>query len=111
MSIEDLSAFFSRLESDTALQEQAFALQDVAGPDRLEGLCRLAKEHGFEVTSEDWQHEAAGPAIAGLEDDALRTVVGGVCFNGAGAYGAEGSLGWGLGPCEKNVGAAQGPCG
>jgi len=111
MSIEDLTAFFGKLESDADLRDKAFGLQAAGGAERVDALCRLAKDSGFAVTPEDWQHEAAGPAIAALEDESLRGVVGGVCFNGAGAYGAEGSLGWGLGNCDKNVGAAQGPCG
>ena len=76
MSIEDLTAFFGRLESDADLRDKAFGLQD-AGAERVDALCRLAKDSGFEVTPEDWQHEAAGPAIAALDDESLRKVVGG----------------------------------
>lgn len=90
MSIEDLSAFFTRLQEDEALREQAFGLQDAGGAERLDGLCRLAGEHGFDVTPEDWKHEAAGPAIAALDDESLRQVVG-----GEGYYDIGGVDGWG----------------
>jgi predicted ribosomally synthesized peptide with nif11-like leader len=109
VSIDDLTAFFAQLQNDQALQDQARALQGAPDDERLDGLCRLAGEHGFDVTPADWQHEAAGPAIAALDDESLRGVVGGACGEGAGAYGAE-SLGWGLGHCGENVGAATGPC-
>ena len=111
MSIEDLTAFFGRLESDEDLRDKAVELQDAGGAERVDALCRLAKEYGFEVTPEDWRHEAAGPAIAALEDESLRTVVGGVCFNGAGAYSAEGSLGAAAGLCDQSLGKALGHCG
>jgi predicted ribosomally synthesized peptide with nif11-like leader len=77
MSIEDLKAFFARLESDEALRAQAFSLE--GADERVDGLCLLAKEQGFDVTPEDWQHEAAGPAVAALDDESLRKVVGGAC--------------------------------
>ena len=60
MSIEDLTAFFAKLESDQALQDQALALQGARGEERLAGLTSLAAEHGFTVTAADWEHEAAG---------------------------------------------------
>ena len=77
MSIEDLSAFFSILEGDDALREQAFALRDAAAGASIDGLCRLAAERGLDVTPDDWKDEAAGSAIAALEDESLRHVVGG----------------------------------
>ena len=87
MSIEDLTAFFGRLESDADLRDKAVELQDAGGAERLDALCRLAKDSGFEVTPEDWQHEAAGPAIAALDDESLRKVVGGAGCDSPGALG------------------------
>ena len=94
MSIEDLTAFFAKLESDEAMQDQALALQGAPGEERLAGLTSLAAAHGLTVTAADWVHEAAAPAIAALEDETLRDVA-------AGAYGAQGG----------SLGAAAGSCG
>ena len=97
MSIEDLSAFLTKLQGDTALRDQALAMQDAEGAERADGLCRLAQEHGFDVTLEDWAHEAAGPAIASLDDESLRKVVGGSCDSpgllGGGPQGDEPFMG------------------
>jgi predicted ribosomally synthesized peptide with nif11-like leader len=101
MSIEDLTAFFAKLESDEALQDEALALQGARGEERLAGLTSLAAAHGFTVTAADWEHEAAGPAIAALEDEKLRNIAGGGCGEAAGAYGAQGG----------SLGAAGGSCG
>ena len=96
MSIEDLTAFFAKLESDQALQDQALALQGARGEERLAGLTSLAAEHGFTVGAADWEHEAAGPAVAALEDEKLRDVVGGGCGDAVGFSQAQGgSLGLG----------------
>jgi len=85
MPIDDLKAFFAKLETDTALQEQARALQGSADDERVAGLCRLAADAGFTVTSEDWSSAAAGAAAAELDDESLRAVVGGLCSSpGAG---------------------------
>ena len=92
MSIEGLSEFFTRLQEDDALREQAFALEGVEGVERRDGLCRLAAEHGFDVTPADWEHEAVGPAVAAFEDDALRDVVGGLGC-GIPGYGVGGQHG------------------
>lgn len=82
MAIDDLSAFFARLQQDAALRDQALALQDEDGADRLDGLCRLAREHGFDVAPEDWQHADAKDAAAALDDESLRKVAGGsICFS------------------------------
>ena len=111
MSIDDLTAFFAKLEGDEALQDEALSLQGVRGEERLAGLMRLAAQHGFSVTASDWAHEAAGPAIAALEDEQLRDIVGGGCADTAGLAGAQGSLGAAAGcGCGQGVGAfgAQG---
>jgi len=79
MPIDDLQAFFTRLETDAALQEQARALQGGADDERVAGLCALAAEAGFAVTAEDWMSAAAGTAAAELDDESLRAVVGGLC--------------------------------
>ena len=97
MSVEDLTAFLTRLQGDDALGEQAQAMQDAEGGARIDGLCRLAQEHGFDVTPADWAHEAAGPAIASLDDESLRKVVGGSCDSpgalGGGPQGDEPFMG------------------
>ena len=76
MSIDDMTAFFARLQEDPALQEKARA---VSGEDveRIDAVCRLAAEQGLTVTPEDLRSEQAGPAVAALDDEALRQVVGG----------------------------------
>jgi predicted ribosomally synthesized peptide with nif11-like leader len=79
VSIEDLSAFFDKLQSDEDLRDRAFGLQGGGAAHRIDGLCSLAQEHGFDVKPEDWEHEAAGPAVAALDDESLRKVVGGAC--------------------------------
>ena len=105
MSIEDLTAFFAKLESDQALQDQALALQGARGEERLAGLTSLAAEHGFTVTAADWEHEAAGPAVAALEDEKLRDVVGGGCGDAVGFSQAQGGS---LGKAEGSCGCGQG---
>lgn len=99
MSVEELTAFVRKLESDEGLRQQAAALQNAGGAERIDGLCRLAAEHGFDVSPADWEHEAAGPAVAALSEDALGTVVGAGCENAAGIE-YEQSLGASLGSCE-----------
>ena len=84
MPIEDLTAFFARLESDETLRDAAIGIEAAAGAERLDALCRLARDNGFAVTPEDWQHEAAAPAIAALDDESLRTVVGGTACDAVG---------------------------
>ena len=79
MPIDDLKAFFAKLETDAALQEQARALKGSADDERVAGLCRLAADAGFNVTPEDWTSAAAGSAAAELDDESLRAVVGGLC--------------------------------
>ena len=79
MPIDDLKAFFAKLETDAPLQEQARALQGSADAERVAGLCRLAADAGFTVTAEDWKSAAAGSAAAELDDESLRAVVGGIC--------------------------------
>jgi len=79
MPIDDLKAFFAKLETDTALQDRARALQGSADDERVAGLCRLAADAGFTVTPEDWKSAAAGSAAAELDDQSLRAVVGGLC--------------------------------
>jgi len=85
MPIDDLKAFFAKLETDAALQEQARALQGSADGERVAGLCGLAADAGFTVTPEDLSSAAAGTAAAELDDESLRAVVGGLCSSpGAG---------------------------
>ena len=72
MPIDDLQAFFTRLETDAALQGGA-------DDERVAGFCALAAEAGFAVTAEDWMSAAAGTAAAELDDESLRAVVGGLC--------------------------------
>ena len=79
MPIDDLKAFFAKLETDADLQEQARALHGSADAERVAGLCRLAADAGFTVTSEDLKSAAAGSAAAELDDESLRAVVGGLC--------------------------------
>ena len=88
MPIDDLKAFFAKLETDAALQEQARALQGSADDERVAGLCGLAADAGFTVTPEDLSSAAAGAAAAELDDESLRAVVGGLC----------GVIGFALGP-------------
>jgi predicted ribosomally synthesized peptide with nif11-like leader len=79
MPIDDLKAFFAKLETDTALQDKARALQGSAEGERVAGLCSLAAAEGLSVTPEDLKSAAAGSAVVELDDESLRAVVGGVC--------------------------------
>jgi predicted ribosomally synthesized peptide with nif11-like leader len=76
MSIDQLSAFIAHLQEDEALRQSATALGD---DEREAGLCRLAKEHGFDVTPEDLRAAHAVPAVAELDDTVLKDLVGGSC--------------------------------
>ena len=79
MPIDDLKAFFAKLESDADLQAKARALQGSAADERVAGLCALAADAGFSLTAEDLSSAAAGSAAAELDDQSLRAVVGGLC--------------------------------
>jgi len=79
MPIDDLKAFFTKLETDAVLQEQARALQGSPDDERVAGLCALAAEAGFTLTPEDLSSAAASTAAAELDDQSLRAVVGGLC--------------------------------
>ena len=79
MPIDDLKAFFAKLQTDTALQDKARALQTSPDDERVAGLCRLAADAGFTVMADDWKSAAAGTAAAELDDQSLRAVVGGIC--------------------------------
>ena len=84
MPIDDLKAFFAKLQTDTALQDKARALQTSPDDERVAGLCRLAADAGFTVMADDWKSAAAGTAAAELDDQSLRAVVGGVCSSPGG---------------------------
>lgn len=99
MSVEDLHTFFARLERDESLQDEARALDAGSDEERLAGLCRLAAREGLEVTPEDWRHESVGPAIAALDDERLRDIVGAGCGEGPGWTEVEGGLGAYGGSC------------
>ena len=79
MSADDLKAFFSRLETDSDLQEKSRALQSHSDAGRVKGLCDLAAACGLAVTAEDLSSAAAVPASGELDDRTLAAVVGGVC--------------------------------
>ena len=83
MSLDDLTAFFTRLQEDPTLQDKARA---VAGSDedRAAALCNLAADEGFAITPEDLRSEQAAPAIAALDDESLKQVVGGLFCNAPG---------------------------
>ena len=76
MSIDDMTAFFARLQEDPALQEKARAVSR-SDEERLDALCKLAADEGFSVTPEDLRSEQAKPAVAALDDETLQQVVGG----------------------------------
>ena len=117
MSVEDLHTFFNKLESDEALRQEVVALDATSDEERFAALHNLAAREGLEVTGEDWAHESVGPAVAALEDEELRGVVGAGCGEqagllagvglGAGGCGSVGALASGCG----SVGAAGGGCG
>jgi predicted ribosomally synthesized peptide with nif11-like leader len=104
MSVEDLHAFFGKLESDESLRRQAMELDALSGQERFAALYALATREGFDVTEEDWRHESVGPAVAELADEQLRDVVGAGCGALEGLCVPE-SLGWGSGGCGGSVGA------
>lgn len=75
MSVDDLTAFFERLQGDAALQEKVRAL--FGAEDRVAALCALAADEGFEFTAEELRSEQAKPSKAVLDDATLKEVVGG----------------------------------
>jgi len=120
MSVDDLHAFFTKLESDESLRQEVIALDAASEEERPEALYALAAREGFDVTEDDWRHESVVPAVAGLEDEALRSVVGGVGCQPWGLLG-EDSVGapvrgcgqpsvgaYGAGGCGQSLGAAGG---
>jgi predicted ribosomally synthesized peptide with nif11-like leader len=118
MSVDDLHAFFNKLVSDEELRREVIALDAATAEERFAALQALAARDGLEVTSEDWQHESVGPAVAALEDEELKSVVAAGCGDNAGLAG--GSVGFGTGGCGSvgaygagcgSVGAAGGSCG
>jgi predicted ribosomally synthesized peptide with nif11-like leader len=124
MSVDDLHAFFKKLESDEALRQEVIALDAATDDERLTALRALAGREGFVVVEEDWAHDSVAPAVAALEDEQLRGVVGGagcppwawIGARSAGAYGENGcgeSLGaYGGNGCGGSVGAgAASGCG
>lgn len=131
MSVDDLHAFFKKLEGDEDLRQEVVALEASPGDEGFAALQALAAREGYEVTEDDWKHESVGPAVASLSDDALRDVVaaagcvpwgaygsGGAiasgCDQSVGAFGGSGcggSVGWGASGCGGSVGANAGSCG
>ena len=76
MSLNDLTAFFERLQTDAALQEKTREL--FLADDREEALCRLASAEGFSFTVQELRSEQGKPALAALDDESLQEVVGGI---------------------------------
>jgi predicted ribosomally synthesized peptide with nif11-like leader len=75
MSLNDLSAFFEKLQDDPELQEKVRAV--FGAEDREEALCSLAEAEGFTFTVEELRSEQAKPSVGALDDAALHEVVGG----------------------------------
>ena len=123
MSLDDLHAFFRKLEGDEELRREVIALDAASDEERMAALQALAAREGFAVTAEDWQHDSVGPAVAELEVEELRRVVAAGCpenagflATGAGAFGENGcgaSLGaYGANGCGGgSVGYGAGGCG
>jgi predicted ribosomally synthesized peptide with nif11-like leader len=104
MSVDDLHAFFKKLEADESLRREVIALDARSDEERFQALQELAAREGLTVTEEDWRHESVAPAVAALEDETLRSVVGGAgCLN-SGAYG----VGLAGGGCDQSLGAYGG---
>jgi predicted ribosomally synthesized peptide with nif11-like leader len=75
MSLDDLSAFFLKLQEDPALQEKVRGL--MGAQDREAALCGLAAGEGFSFTVNELRSEQAKPSVAALDDETLKEVVGG----------------------------------
>jgi predicted ribosomally synthesized peptide with nif11-like leader len=71
MSAEQLSAFLEALQADAGLQEK---LKGIAGD--LEATVGIAKEAGFDVSTEDWLKILASQELE-LSDEELADVSGG----------------------------------
>jgi predicted ribosomally synthesized peptide with nif11-like leader len=67
MSKANVTAFIERVQNDKALEAQIHSTED---------LLRLANEHGFPFTREEFSAAAASDEL--LADD-LKNVAGGVC--------------------------------
>jgi predicted ribosomally synthesized peptide with nif11-like leader len=118
MSVDDLHAFFEKLETDEILRQEVIALDALADEERARAVHDIAAREGYTITAEDWQHESVSPAVESLSDEALRGVVAGDgCMPWAwlgGSLGAAGGSGcgqsvgaYGAG-CEQSVGKAAG---
>jgi predicted ribosomally synthesized peptide with nif11-like leader len=107
MPVEDLHAFFKKLESDEALRQEVIALDAVSDEERMAALQAMAAREGFAVTADDWAHDSVGPAVAELEDEELRSVVAAGCSETAGflvsGVGLAGDNG-----CRASLGASGG---
>ena len=78
MSFDDLTAFFLKLQEDDGLQAKARAVTGSAG-ERAQGICDLAAAEGYSFTPDELAAEQAKPAVAALDDQTLKEVVGGSC--------------------------------
>ena len=106
MSVDDLHAFFTKLENDESLRQEVIALDALGDEERARAVHDIAAREGFTITAEDWQHKSVGPAITSLSDEALRDVV---AADGCMPWAfLGGSLGLAGGGCGQSVGAAGG---
>ena len=81
MSVENVKAFFEKVEGDKALQAKLQALNAKAGENRdkeIAELLEIASAAGFEFTSDDFAK--ARSQKLGISEDEFKTVVVGGSF-------------------------------
>ena len=112
MSVENVKAFFEKMEADEALQEKVKALGDkrkAQDEAMLAELAEIARAVGLEFTPAEYRH-ARRKAADMLTEEQLRAVAGGQgCQVGLGADspGCQAGLGYSIPVnCSKGLGEA-----
>src|SRR5258708_3632710 len=84
MAKEQALQFIARVNEDQILRTKLQAFEK----DRIEGVVKIAKEAGFDVSAEDLQSAAADEAksqAGEMSDEALESIAGGVNGDGVSA--------------------------
>lgn len=88
MGMRGVIGFYRELQYDEDLRQQAVALQAAPDDERIEGLCRLAADRGFDVSPEDLRQPPDGESGRALSEADLEAVAG------AGCEYLDGIVGW-----------------
>lgn len=86
MSVENVKAFFDKVEEDKGLQDKVKGLAEkrkAHDAETASGMVKIAAEAGLEFTAADLA-EARKSAVGELSEDELRTVAGGALGSACG---------------------------